>query len=242
MTWYGCTRALVVPLARVLYRVRVTGLEHVPQTGVYILAPSHRSGIDPAFASFATPRRIRFMAKREIFTTRLGRSAFTALGAIEVDRGATDRGALRASKAALDAGEPLGIFPEGTRRDDPEVEDLFDGCSYLALKLGVAIVPVGIGGSDAIMTEGRRLPRFPRIAVVIGTPIEPPASSGVTTRSEIAGLTTILRARLQECFDEASRRSRGLGTGSPGAGSDATPARGAPTIGSGVATERREDG
>jgi 1-acyl-sn-glycerol-3-phosphate acyltransferase len=241
VTWYGFVRALVVPLARVVFRVRVTGLEHVPPTGVYILAPSHRSAIDPAFAAFATRRRIRFMAKREIFTTRLGRRAFTALGAIEVDRGATDRGALRASKAALDAGEPLGIFPEGTRRDDPEVEDLFDGCSYLALKLGVAIVPVGIGGSDAIMAKGRRIPRLPRIAVVIGAPIEPPPSSGVTTRSEIAGLTATLRARLQECFDEATRRSAGAGTEVPGAGSAATSGSG-PGGRSGVAAEGREHG
>ncbi len=116
MTWYGFARPIVLGLCRLLFRVQVLGLEHVPSSGVYILAPTHRSILDVPFAAFATRRRVRFMAKREIFTTNIGRKVFSALGAIEVDRGATDRGALRASKAALEAGEPLGIFPEGTRR------------------------------------------------------------------------------------------------------------------------------
>jgi len=223
MTFYGFVRAIVLPLCRLLFRVDVTGLEHIPRSGVYILAPSHRSMLDVAFAAFATPRRIRFMAKREIFTTRLGRSAFSALGAIEVDRGATDRGALRSSKAALESGEPLGIFPEGTRRDGPVIEDLFDGCAYLALKLGVAMVPVGIGGSEEIMAKGRRFPRLPRVAVVIGAPIEARVSSGVRRRSEVGDVTEILRERLQGCFDEATAR-----------------AAGAPAPRSGVAAERRE--
>jgi len=207
MTFYGSVRAIVLPLCRLLFRVEVAGLEHIPSSGVYVLAPSHRSALDPAFAAFATPRRIRFMAKREIFTTRLGRSVFSALGAIEVDRGSTDRGALRASKAALESGEPLGIFPEGTRRDGPAIEDLFDGCAYLALKLGVPMLPVGIGRSEEIAPTGRRLPRARRVAVVIGAPIDPPETTGVRRRSEVGELTEILRARLQECFDEATGRA-----------------------------------
>lgn len=207
MTFYGFVRAIVLPLCRLLFRVHVAGLEHIPSSGVYILAPSHRSILDPAFAAFATPRRIRFMAKREIFTTRLGRSLFSALGAIEVDRGTTDRGALRASKGALESGEPLGIFPEGTRRDGPAIENLFDGCAYLALKLGVAMVPVGIGGSEEIMPTGRLLPRIRRVVVVIGAPIEAPKATGVRRRSEVGDLAEILRERLQECFDEATARA-----------------------------------
>jgi 1-acyl-sn-glycerol-3-phosphate acyltransferase len=189
--------------------------------------------LDVAFAAFATPRRIRFMAKREIFTTRLGGSLFSALGAIEVDRGATDRGALRASKGALESGEPLGIFPEGTRRDGPVIEDLFDGCAYLALKLGVPMVPVGIGGSEEIMPTGRLLPRVPRVTVVIGAPIESSATTGVRRRSEVGDLTEVLRERLQECFDQAIARAVG----------GHVPPSDAPSGGrSAAAAERREDG
>ena len=231
MTFYGSVRAIVLPLCRLLFRVEVAGLEHIPSSGVYILAPSHRSMLDPAFAAFATPRRVRFMAKREIFTTRVGRRLFLALGAIEVDRGTTDRGALRASKAALESGEPLGIFPEGTRRDGPAVENLFDGCAYLALKLGVPMVPVGIGGSELIMPTGRLLPRLRRVTVVIGTPIEPPTTTGVRRRSDVGDLADILRERLQGCLDEATAWA--AGTQVPNSG----PASGGR---SGVAAEGRE--
>jgi len=233
MTAYGALRAVVLPLCRLLFRVEVLGVEHIPSSGVYILAPSHRSAIDPAFAAFATHRRIRFMAKREIFTTRLGQGLFSALGAIEVDRAATDRGALRASKAALESGEPLGIFPEGTRRTGPVVSDLFDGCAYLALKLGVPMVPVGIGGSEELMPPGRLLPRLRRVAVVIGAPIESPATTGVRTRSEVGELTDVLRERLQECFDAANERV--VGAQAPRDGTR-------PSGSSGVAAEGGEHG
>lgn len=231
MTFYGFARAIILSLCRLLFRVEVTGLEKIPSSRVYILAPSHRSALDVPFVAFATRRRIRFMAKREIFTTRIGRGLLSALGAIEVDRGATAFGALRASKAALESGEPLAIFPEGTRRSGPVIEDLSEGCAYLALKLGVPMVPVGIGGSEDILPPGRVIPRARRVAVVIGAPIEPRESGGVRLRAAVAELTELLRDELQGCLDEAMARA--AGTWDPGPLGRA---------GSGVPVERGERG
>lgn len=211
MSFYRFARALLLFLCRVLWRVQVVGREHVPADGVYIVAPSHRSGLDIPFAATITRRRLRFMAKREIFSTRLGRKVFTALGAIKVDRGSTDRGALRASQAALREGEPLVIFPEGTRREGRAIVDLFDGCAYLSSKLSVPMVPVGIGGSGDILPRGRRWPRFPRVVVVVGPPVVPPEQpvdgSRVQRRSQVRALTEELRVALQECYDDALERS-----------------------------------
>lgn len=203
MISYRILRAVVLTLCKVLFRVRVIGREHVPRNGVYIVAPSHRSILDVPFAAFSTRRRIRFMAKKELFSTRIGRAAFKVLGAIPVDRGATDRSALRACQEALEAGEPVGVFPEGTRNGGPTLGSLHDGVAYLALKLGVPIVPVGIGGSEEILASGKVLPRIRKVVVIIGPPIEPPARDGTRRRSEISGLTEELRSRLQRCFDEA---------------------------------------
>ncbi|MFO7589283.1 MAG: lysophospholipid acyltransferase family protein [Acidimicrobiia bacterium] len=211
MSFYRFARALLLFLCRLLWRVQVVGREHVPTDGVYIVAPSHRSGLDIPFAATVTRRRLRFMAKQEIFSTRLGRKVFTALGAIKVDRGSTDRGALRASQAALQEGEPLVIFPEGTRREGRAIVDLFDGCAYLSTKLSVPLVPVGIGGSGDILPRGRRWPRFPKVVVVVGAPVvppEPPADgSRVQRRSQVRALTEELRVALQECYDDALERS-----------------------------------
>lgn len=205
MTFYRFARAVVLTPCKLIFRVTVVGREHVPRAGAYIVAPSHRSIFDIPFAAFVTRRRIRMMAKSELFTTRVGRWLFENLGAIEVERATTDRGALRASQAALESGEPLAIFPEGTRRSGPIVEDLFDGVAYLALKVGVPIVPIGIGGTEEILPSGRIAPRVHKVAVVVGPPIVPDPATGARRRSEVTRVTVELRERLQACFTEAQR-------------------------------------
>jgi 1-acyl-sn-glycerol-3-phosphate acyltransferase len=218
VTFYRLARALVLTPFKVIFRVRVVGRERVPRAGAYIVAPSHRSIFDIPFAAFTTRRRIRMMAKRELFSRRFGRWLFTKLGAIEVEREVTDRAALRASQAALQAGEPIAIFPEGTRRSGPVVDDLYDGVAYLALKVGVPIVPVGIGGTEQILPSGKVVPRLHKVAVVVGDPIVPPPADGVRRRSEATALTAELQRRLQACFSEAQQRAGSLtGTGGSGA-------------------------
>ncbi|MEY4251507.1 MAG: hypothetical protein RL691_388, partial [Actinomycetota bacterium] len=69
----------------------------------------------------------------------------SALGAFPVTRGSADREALKRCIAVLEAGEPLVLFPEGTRQSGPIVQPLFDGAAYVAVKAGVPIIPVGIG-------------------------------------------------------------------------------------------------
>jgi len=205
VTFYRVVRAIVLSPFKLLFRVRVEGREHVPTSGVYIVAPSHRSILDIPFTAFITRRRIRFMAKRELFSSRFGRWLFTKLGAIEVDRGSADRAALRASQAVLEDGELLSIFPEGTRGNGPVVGDLYDGVAYIALKLGVPVLPVGVGGSEEILASGRVLPRIHKVVVVVGEPITPSKADGLRKRSESQALTEQLRVSLQDCFDRARR-------------------------------------
>lgn len=209
MTFYRIARALVLTPFKLLFRVRVSGRRNVPARGAYIVAPSHRSVFDIPFAAFVTRRRIRMMAKRELFSTTFGGWLFTKLGAIQVEREATDRGALRISQQVLREGEPLAIFPEGTRRTGPAIEELYDGVAYLALKVGVPILPVGIGGTEQILATGKVLPRIHKVAIVVGEPIVPSRKDGVRKRSEVAEVTAELRTRLQVCFDEARRRASG---------------------------------
>ena len=173
--------------------------------GAYIVAPSHRSILDIPFAAYVTRRRMRFMAKERALHDPVRRLA--------VQRARRDRGRARRdrprrappSQGALDAGEPVAIFPEGTRRTGPGVEDLLDGVAYLAMKVGVPIVPVGIGGSEDILPSGKVLPRIHKVAVVVGEPIPPPRRRRVRRRSAIAGVTAELQVALQTCFDEAQR-------------------------------------
>ena len=205
--FWWVVRAVVLAVCRVAFRVRVVGRDHVPTAGAYILAPSHRSILDVPFTVFTTRRRICFLAKQELFQGRLGGAIFPTLGGIPVERGSTDRAALRAADGVLVAGEPLAIFPEGTRRRGGELGDLFHGCAYLALRRGVPIVPVGIGGSEEILPSGHVVPRPHRVVVVVGAPLVPPPDATARRRGDVAALTEQLRVALQGAFVEARERA-----------------------------------
>ncbi len=199
---YGFARGLFFVLSKVLFRIQISGTEHVPSTGVYIVAPTHRSYFDTVFVAFITRRRIRFMAKEELFKNSFGNRLFLTLGAISVTRGsASARTAMKAVQAALLTGEPAAVYPEGTRDHGPIIGDLFDGTAYLAVKLGIPIVPVAIGGSEAILASGRKLPRLHRVAVKVGPPIMPSPDASTRKRSDLAALSDELKTSLQSLFD-----------------------------------------
>ncbi len=197
---FEMTRLLVVPLISGFFRVRYVGLENVPKNGAFILAPSHRSNVDFILLPGVTKRRMRFLGKDSIWKYRIFASFFDSLGGIPVRRGTTDRESMRICSAVLSQGEPLVIFPEGTRKAGPVIEELFDGAAFLASKHAVPVVPVGIGGSDKAMPKGAKLPRRVRLTVIVGEPIPAPVGG----RSAIRSTTSELRREIQRLFDQAS--------------------------------------
>lgn len=203
-------RGAAIALTRALQRVRTHHVERLPASGAYILAPSHRSSADFLFVGCLTGRPLRFMIKEEIWRhPRLGDFVMW-FGAFPVSRGKPDRTALRMSAAALEAGDPLVIFPEGTRCYGPTITDLHEGAAFLALRSKVPIVPVGVGGSSAILVRGQKMPRFfRRVEVVVGEPIFPDEHEGPVRRAQITETTRKLQVALQACFDEAEALSAG---------------------------------
>jgi 1-acyl-sn-glycerol-3-phosphate acyltransferase len=199
---YGIARSLVVGICRVLWRPKVLGRERLPQ-GAYVLAPSHRSFLDTHFMACATRRRIRFMGKAELWKYGWSARLLSALGGFPVNRGIPDRTSLHAALDALAGGEPVVVFPEGTRRKGPFIEDLHDGAAYLAARAGVPVVPVGIGGSEEILAKGRKVPKLKKVVLVVGDPLEPPRREGPVRRSDVAALTDRLRKEVQDLFDQA---------------------------------------
>ncbi len=171
-------RAIAVGVSRAYLPGRVTGRENLPERGAYLVAPVHRSYVDWLIVARITGRRrLRYIAKAEIWRSKpLGR-ILEALGVFPVNRAGTDREALERCQEVLAGGEPLVMFPEGTRRSGPLVEDLREGVAYLALRAGVPVVPIGIGGSERAMPRGSAIPRPRRVEVVIGKPIYPPSRS-----------------------------------------------------------------
>jgi 1-acyl-sn-glycerol-3-phosphate acyltransferase len=202
LVFYWLLRGLGVLLAKTLFRVRAEGLEHVPAEGPFILAPVHRSNLDFMVVLVCCKRRMRYLAKDTIFKPVFGQ-VFKALGAIPVARGTADRAALRSCIDVIEAGEPLVMFPEGTRQTGPVVDDVFDGPAYVQSRTGVPIVPVGIGGSAAAMPVGSKMIRPHRITVVVGAPLPAPEGAKSIRRGAIRDQSKLLKARVQELFDQA---------------------------------------
>lgn len=206
--FYRFVWLLVVPLARLYTRLTISGREHLPTEGAFVLAPVHRSYLDTPFAGSVRWRRMRFMGKDTMWKYRSSGWVFSALGAFPVTRGTADRESLRRAIEVLEMGDPLVLFPEGERKRGPDVQPLFDGAIYIAIKAGVPIVPVGIGGSERVMPKGARFV-FPRkVHIEVGPPIPPPVApeGRRLPRTAYRDHSERLHAELQLLFDRAMER------------------------------------
>ncbi len=220
---YRVFRFVLVGLSRLYFPGTVTGRENLPATGAFIVAPIHRSYVDWLIVARITKRRLRYIVKEEVWKSKSIGRLLEMLGAFPVNRSGADREALERCRSVLAGGEPLVMFPEGTRGSGPKVTEIRDGVAYLSLRTGVPIVPVGIGGSERAMPRGASIPRPRRVNVFIGPPLvsesrtegaEPPdggeraGGSASSRRARVARSATTeqsarLRAAIQGAFDAA---------------------------------------
>jgi cytidylate kinase len=145
-------------LFRTLFRMTVTGTEHVPAHGAVLLAGNHTGFLDGPLVYAFAPRSASFLAKSELFVGPLAR-ALGWLGQIPVHRGRPDRTALATGLAVLARDEAMGVFPEGTRGAGT-LEEVSDGLAYLALRSGAPVVPLAVLGTAEAMPKGKKLPTF----------------------------------------------------------------------------------
>jgi len=204
---YVIVRLIVVIWCRLWLGLKVYGKENLPNEGAFVLAPTHRSNLDIPIVAAVSSRRLRYMGKNSLWKFRPAGHFFSALGGFPVTRGTADLEALKRCVEVLQRGEPLVLFPEGTRRSGPFVTDLFDGAAFVAVKTGVPIVPVGIAGTEEAMKKGKRTIRRGHCVMVIGAPIrETVFESRRATRDEMNAITESLRDRLQVLLNDARAR------------------------------------
>jgi 1-acyl-sn-glycerol-3-phosphate acyltransferase len=201
---YTAIRGLVVAVAVGYTRTKVVGKHNIPKNEPFLLCPIHRSNIDTPLAAAVTRRRMRFMGKDSLWKFAPIGWILSTLGAFPVTRGSADREALKRCIAVLQAGEPLVLFPEGTRQSGPVVQPLFDGAAYVAVKAGVPIIPVGIGGSEGVMPKGSKMIYPRKCTVVVGEPIRAQLDEeGRVPRSAVKDITAQLSTELQRLYNEA---------------------------------------
>lgn len=213
--FYAICRAIVVGLSHLFFLGGVIGKENIPRSGAFIVAPIHRSYIDWFISARVSRRRLRFLVKGEVWKSRLIGRLLEMLGAFPVQRGAADRDALKRALEVLSAGEPLVVFPEGTRGSGSEVPQIREGAAYLALRAGVPVLPVGLAGVERAMPRGSIWIRPARVVVSVGTPIltavtsVPQENARRISRTLTASLTEEIRAGMEQAQRAAELHLKG---------------------------------
>lgn len=177
-------------------RHEVIGLENVPRTGKFLLMANHVSWLDPPILGWLIPRRITFMAKEELFRNWFVRWVVANYGAFPIRRGEGDRQALREALKVLDSGGVLGMFPEGTRSRDGQLQAGQPGIALLALRSGAPVLPVAIVGTDRIWRLSSLI-RRPRFTVTIGRPFKLSESEAASRRG-LSDLSDVMMLHLAE--------------------------------------------
>ena len=176
--FYSFVRFLATAVLRGWFRVRISGVEHIPPEGPAIVAPNHKNFLDAFFVGIATRRHVRYMAKVELFKGPLA-WLFPRLGAFPVRRGEADTQALQTARAILLAGGVVVVFPEGTRVEQPDaLGSPHRGAGRLALETTAPIVPAAITGT-AHLWRGA-LPKVRRVQLTFLPPPYPTPRPGLT--------------------------------------------------------------
>lgn len=170
-------------------RFDMTGTEHVPREGGVLLACNHVSYVDFIYGGLAanpSGRRVRFMAKRELFTHKAVGPLMRSMHHIEVDRGAGESSA-RTAVEYLRAGEAVGIFPEATISRAMELKEFKTGAVRIAAEAGVPLVPVILWGTQRMITKDhpRDFSRGKTIAIRVGEPLHPTGTDPVAETAQL---------------------------------------------------------
>jgi 1-acyl-sn-glycerol-3-phosphate acyltransferase len=195
--FYYIARGLLIGLFKLLTRWQVKGKENVPKEGPVLVVANHLNLADPPLLGVSLKRRVIFMAKEELFRSRITAYFLGGFGSFPVHRGKLDRQALRSSQQVLADGQILVMFPEASRSRSARLKKALPGSALIACRSGVPILPVGIIGTEQLRGVGF-LFRRPRVTINIGQPFSLPPVEGKLTREKLVEYTDLIMRRIAE--------------------------------------------
>ncbi len=163
---YDLFRRFMILLSRLLFGLEIRGMERVPKTGPLVIAANHRQYPDPVLVCMAIPRRMQWMGKKELYEPPYKRF-FEFIGSFPVDREGGGRAGVRIALSYLTEGWPIGIFPEGTHKDDGTAREAKSGAVMLAIRGNAPILPVFVSKLPGPLA---RL-RGERLRLIVGDPV-----------------------------------------------------------------------
>jgi len=166
---YFISRLIFKLILKTFFRFEVIGRQNIPEKGPFIMAANHVSYADPVILGVAcNTGPIAFIAKRELFDLPVTGAWFKAVGCIPLDRTSMSITALKMTLQRLRKGGAIGIFPEGRRSLDGELQKAEPGVGLIAIKSKAPVLPVYISGTDKALPIGRRMPVPCKIKARIG--------------------------------------------------------------------------
>ena len=189
---------IVFPVYKFLFRGHLDGVENIPKTGSFIVVSNHGSLMDPPFLGHALGVNVAFMAKEELFKIPLLSQIIKACGAYPVRRGTADKNSIKIAIDKLLNNDVIGIFIDGTRQKDGRVNKPKQGSALLSSKTNKILVPVAIVNSHRLIRFKYFLPRFTKITIKVGEPIEPPSSS---SKEDLRIVTLKLQERINNLLN-----------------------------------------
>lgn len=156
---------------KLLFDLKVFGVENVPASGGVLLAANHQSYLDPVLIAVRLRRPVSYLAKSELFENPHLSRLIRSLHAFPVRQGAGDLGAVRETIRRLEEGHVLNVYPEGTRTLDGEIGRLQKGIALILRKASVPVVPVAIEGSFAAWPKEDKIFHPHPIGVIYGKPM-----------------------------------------------------------------------
>ena len=170
---YHFLHALLYSISKILFRYKASGSEHIPKKGSAILASNHSSYLDPPFVGMGVPRRINYLAKKELFSNFfLDCTLKNICGAIPVDREQLDRNTLKKIYQLLNDNEIILMFPEGTRSFNGSFLEPKLGIGMIAYATRAPVIPVYVHGSKDILGRDSTRIHFKPCAVFFGPPVD----------------------------------------------------------------------
>ena len=160
----GIISSVIYVYCKIVYRAKIIGKDNIPKDGALLFCGNHRTYLDPPLIVVSAGRRMRFMAKDELRANPLFRFLCFAYDGIFVKRDGKDLGPLKEALKTLKSGGCVGLFPEGTRNGmEKNNGKLKNGASYMALKTGAKVVPIGIKGE---------VKPFHQVTITYGKPLD----------------------------------------------------------------------
>lgn len=156
------------------FRLKTHDIENVPDEGGYIIIGNHASNVDPPLLGSYVRRPLRYLAKSELFDYPVLRQVMYGCNAFPIKRGGADRAALRKCLNFVKQGEPVVLFPEGTRTYDGHLGVAKPGAAMIAAKAGVPVIPVYIDGAFEAWPRTRWYPLPHQINIYYGKPFDLP--------------------------------------------------------------------